>query len=109
MGNPATAHCKRVGGRPFVRNTPEGEAGFCRLRNGRVVDEWKLFREADARRKPARTRSKLIGTPNPAAVYCEEQGGYIKPRATPEGETGECHLPGGRVVDEWTFFREGNR
>lgn len=39
------------------------------------------------------------GLPNPAAVYCEEQGG------TASGPEPMCRLPGGSVVDAWELYR----
>jgi putative hemolysin len=39
------------------------------------------------------------GMPNPAAVFCEEQGG------TTSGPEPMCQLPDGSVVDAWEFFR----
>lgn len=41
-----------------------------------------------------------VGLPNPAAVFCKEQGGeYLL-------DEGECHLPDGTVQDAWEYFRE---
>ncbi|MGJ8515496.1 putative hemolysin [Carnimonas bestiolae] len=42
---------------------------------------------------------------NPASRYCVEQGGKLEIRKGPQGETGYCHLPDGRVIEEWTLFR----
>jgi putative hemolysin len=39
------------------------------------------------------------GVPNPAAVYCEQQGGTV---AGPEPM---CELPDGSTVDAWEFYR----
>lgn len=49
-----------------------------------------------------------IGMANPASRYCVEQGGRSEIRREPQGEAGYCHLPDGRVVDEWQFFREAH-
>jgi putative hemolysin len=38
--------------------------------------------------------------PNPAAVYCEEQGGTVS------GPEPICELPDGTVVDAWDYYRE---
>ena len=48
---------------------------------------------------------KAVGKPNPASVHCTQQGGTIEIRKSPEGETGYCHLPDGRVIEEWELFR----
>ena len=42
---------------------------------------------------------------NPASTYCVEQGGKVEIRTEEKGQTGYCHLPDGRVIEEWTFFR----
>lgn len=47
IANPASEHCIKVGGRLEMRRTPEGDAGYCHLPDGRVVDEWELFRAAN--------------------------------------------------------------
>lgn len=40
-----------------------------------------------------------VGMPNPAAVFCIEQGGqYLL-------ESGQCLLPDGTTVDAWDYFR----
>ena len=43
--------------------------------------------------------------PNPASVYCVSLGGRLEIRTGPTGEVGFCHLPDGRVVEEWALFR----
>jgi putative hemolysin len=43
--------------------------------------------------------------PNPASVYCEEQGGRVEIVDTPEGQQGICVLPDGLRCEEWAFFR----
>jgi hypothetical protein len=39
------------------------------------------------------------GVPNPAAVFCEEQGGTVS------GPEPMCELPDGTVVDAWEYYR----
>ena len=46
---------------------------------------------------------------NPASAYCLSVGGTLEMRRGPQGETGFCHLPDGRVVEEWTLFRSAQR
>lgn len=46
-----------------------------------------------------------IGMPNPASVYCTEQGGKLAIKDEANGQVGYCHLPDGQVVEEWAFFR----
>ncbi|MCW4461339.1 DUF333 domain-containing protein [Sphingomonas sp. BT-65] len=53
--------------------------------------------------KPADTRA--TGMANPASVHCVEVGGRVEIRKEAGGATGYCHLPDGRVIEEWTLFR----
>ena len=44
--------------------------------------------------------------PNPASVYCEEQGGTSEIVTAADGsQSGVCHFTDGSVCDEWAFFR----
>ncbi len=43
--------------------------------------------------------------PNPASAYCVSLGGRLEIRTGPTGEVGFCHLPDGRVVEEWALLR----
>lgn len=44
--------------------------------------------------------------PNPASVFCEEQGGQVEIERDDAGnERGICVLPDGTRVDEWEYFR----
>lgn len=46
MANPASVHCGEIGGRFVARKDKAGNAyGFCRLPNGRLCEEWALFRD----------------------------------------------------------------
>ncbi|MBN9220497.1 MAG: DUF333 domain-containing protein [Mesorhizobium sp.] len=46
LANPASVHCGEIGGRFVVRKDKAGnEYGFCRLPNGRLCEEWALFRD----------------------------------------------------------------
>lgn len=45
MPNPASVHCRALGGQTQIRTDATGaQSGWCRLPGGRVVDEWALFR-----------------------------------------------------------------
>jgi putative hemolysin len=47
-----------------------------------------------------------VGMPNPASVYCEEQGGRVEIRtATDGGQYGVCTFADGSECDEWAFYR----
>jgi len=44
--------------------------------------------------------------PNPASVFCQEQGGVTEIRSDSEGgQYGVCLFPDGSECDEWAFFR----
>jgi hypothetical protein len=46
------------------------------------------------------------GIPNPASVYCEENGGHLELRSDESGEvTGVCLFAGGEECEEWAFLR----
>lgn len=47
-----------------------------------------------------------IGMPNPASKYCIDQGGKLEMKKDAQGnQYGVCHLPDGRVIEEWELFR----
>jgi len=46
------------------------------------------------------------GIPNPASVYCEEQGGTVDIRTDEEGgQVGYCVFADGTEVEEWAYYR----
>jgi putative hemolysin len=45
LANPASVFCVQSGGKSEIRNGPRGQYGVCRLPNGRVVNEWKYYRQ----------------------------------------------------------------
>lgn len=46
------------------------------------------------------------GLPNPAAVYCEEQGGKVEIRTDSAGnQYGICKFDDGTECDEWAYYR----
>ncbi|MDZ7909485.1 MAG: DUF333 domain-containing protein [Gemmobacter sp.] len=44
MSNPAARYCADLGGRLELRQEQAGEAGYCHLKDGSVVEEWQLYR-----------------------------------------------------------------
>ena len=44
MANPASKYCAELGGRLEIRKEQAGEAGYCHLPDGSIVEEWQLFR-----------------------------------------------------------------
>lgn len=51
------------------------------------------------------TPTEAVGLANPAAVFCEEQGGQVHVRAESGGEVGYCVFPDGSECEEWAFYR----
>jgi len=55
MANPASVHCGRIGGHTTIRKDKAGNAvGYCRLPDGRVCEEWALFRDTKCVRQKRR-------------------------------------------------------
>lgn len=47
-----------------------------------------------------------VGVPNPASVFCEEQGGTVRIETAEDGsQVGICVLADGAEVDEWEYYR----
>lgn len=44
MPNPASQFCIDQGGRLEIREQENGQAGYCHLSDGRVIEEWEYFR-----------------------------------------------------------------
>ncbi|TFG49596.1 MAG: DUF333 domain-containing protein [Anaerolineales bacterium] len=48
-----------------------------------------------------------LNMPNPASVYCEQQGNTFEIQTTEDGsQSGVCVFPDGSTCDEWAYFRE---
>ena len=46
------------------------------------------------------------GLPNPASVYCEQNGNKLEIRTAADGsQSGVCVFPDGSTCDEWAYFR----
>ena len=56
--------------------------------------------------KPAATDMPQAGMPNPASVYCEQNGNKLEIQTASDGsQNGICVFPGGSTCDEWAYFR----
>jgi hypothetical protein len=52
------------------------------------------------------TETPQANMPNPAAVFCEDQGYKVEIRTAADGsQQGFCILPDGTECDEWAFFQ----
>ncbi|KJG11753.1 hemolysin [Photobacterium kishitanii] len=43
--NPASVYCADQGGKVVMKQEEKGTVGYCHLSNGKVVEEWILYRE----------------------------------------------------------------
>lgn len=47
MANPASVHCQKLGGTLEIRKEDKGDAGYCHFSDGRVCEEWALYRDKE--------------------------------------------------------------
>lgn len=53
-----------------------------------------------------RGQNEVHKTPNPASVYCEQQGNRLEIHTAEDGsQSGVCVFPDGNTCDEWANFR----
>jgi putative hemolysin len=105
MPNPASVYCEEQGGTVDIRTDPEtgGQVGYCVFADGSECDEWAFYRGECA---PGDSLTDIADMPNPASVYCEEQGGTLEIREDLEGgQIGYCRFADGSLCEEWAFFR----
>jgi putative hemolysin len=56
--------------------------------------------------QPTATGIPPANMPNPASVYCEQQGNKLEIRTAADGsQSGICVLPDGSTCEEWAYFR----
>jgi uncharacterized protein len=56
--------------------------------------------------EPVATDTPQAGMPNPASVYCIQQGNKLDIRTAADGsQYGICVFPDGRTCDEWAYYR----
>jgi uncharacterized protein len=56
--------------------------------------------------EPAVTDMPQAGMPNPASVYCTQQGNKLEIRTADDGsQSGICIFPDGSTCDEWAYYR----
>jgi len=55
---------------------------------------------------PVTTETHQANMPNPASVFCEQQGNKLEIRTAADGsQSGVCIFPDGSECDEWAYFR----
>ncbi len=56
--------------------------------------------------EPAATEMPQANMPNPASVYCEQNGNKLEIHTAADGsQSGVCVFPDGSTCDEWAYFR----
>ena len=56
--------------------------------------------------QPGATAMPPANMPNPASVYCEQNGNTLEIRTAADGsQSGVCVFPDGSTCDEWAYFR----
>jgi putative hemolysin len=56
--------------------------------------------------EPAVTEETQVNMPNPASVYCTQQGNKLEIRTAADGsQNGICVFPDGSTCDEWAYYR----
>lgn len=100
IANPASVYCEEQGGKLEIRKGEDGEAGYCLFDYGSECEEWAFLR---GECKPGDSLAP-VGMPNPASMYCEEQGGKLEIRKGADGEAGYCMFSDGSECEEWAFM-----
>jgi putative hemolysin len=55
---------------------------------------------------PTATDIPQVNMPNPASVYCEQNGNKLEIQTASDGsQSGVCIFPDGSTCDEWAYFR----
>jgi putative hemolysin len=56
--------------------------------------------------EPAATDMLRVNMPNPASIYCEQNGNTLEIRTADDGsQNGICVFPDGSTCDEWAYYR----
>lgn len=49
IANPASTNCITLGGTLEIKDEVNGQAGYCHMKDGRVCEEWALFRDGSCK------------------------------------------------------------
>jgi putative hemolysin len=56
--------------------------------------------------EPAATEMPVVNMPNPASVFCEQNGNTLEIQTAADGsQSGICVFPDGSACDEWAYYR----
>jgi putative hemolysin len=55
--------------------------------------------------EPTAATGESANMPNPASVYCEQQGGRVEMRTDADGTYGVCVFDDGSECEEWAYYR----
>jgi hypothetical protein len=104
LPNPASVFCEENDGILEIRTADDGsQSGVCVFPDGSECDEWAFFR---GECKPGDSLTNSANMPNPASVFCEDNGGTLEIRTADDGsQRGVCVFPDGSECDEWAYFR----
>jgi putative hemolysin len=107
VANPASVFCTEQGYELEIRDEAAGQVGYCIFPDGSECEEWAFFNGdcAPASESGDTTFESPLGLPNPAAVYCIEQGYELETRDEADGQASYCIFPDGSECEEWAFFR----
>jgi putative hemolysin len=74
-----------------------------------LMQEQKQSPQQSSQQQQTTSASSSAGLANPASVNCVQTlGGQLQIVDTAQGQIGMCHLPDGRVCEEWALFRDGS-
>jgi putative hemolysin len=101
LPNPASAYCEQQGYSLEIRTAYDGsQSGVCTFPDGSECDEWAYYR---GECMPASNGANM---PNPASVFCKQQGYKLDIRPAEDGsQTGFCIFTDDSECDEWAYFR----
>ncbi len=104
MPNPASVFCEENDGKLEIRTNEDGsQVGYCLFEDGSECEEWAFYR---GECQPGDSLTPNADMPNPAAVFCEENGGIVEIRTSEDGsQVGYCLFEDGSECDEWAFYR----
>ncbi|MDO9085036.1 MAG: DUF333 domain-containing protein [Anaerolineaceae bacterium] len=105
MPNPASVFCEENGGVLEIRTADDGsQSGVCAFPDGSECDEWAFSRDEC---KPGDSLNNIANMPNPASLFCEDNGGVLEIRTADDGsQSGVCVFQDGSECDEWAYFRD---